>query len=180
MFGFGFAARLDDLGKYHGTLPGRSKAGTMSRPRSSSAPPAPIPHSAFIIHHFEAPAARPAPGSTRPKTAAPPGPAGAPAERPGGFRERDRIVPVPWALAQGSGRLYTCNMTMEFDVVVERDSEGYYVASVPALYGCHTQARSLDELMERVQEVIALCLEEEGTPPETLDFVAVQRVRVAS
>ena len=37
--------------------------------------------------------------------------------------------------------------------------DGYYVASVPALHGCHTQARSLDKLMVRIQEAIALCLE---------------------
>jgi predicted RNase H-like HicB family nuclease len=71
-------------------------------------------------------------------------------------------------------------MTADFDVVVERDSEGYYVASVPALHGCHTQARSLDVLMERVQEVISLCMEEQGTPPESLEFIGVQRIRVAS
>ncbi|CAA9379208.1 MAG: hypothetical protein AVDCRST_MAG89-5239, partial [uncultured Gemmatimonadetes bacterium] len=33
-------------------------------------------------------------------------------------------------------------MNREFDVVIERDREGCYVASVPALRGCHTQARS--------------------------------------
>ncbi len=71
-------------------------------------------------------------------------------------------------------------MTSDFDVVVEKDAEGYYVASVPALHGCHTQARSLDDLMERVQEVIALCLEEQGSPGEALEFVGVQRVRVVS
>jgi predicted RNase H-like HicB family nuclease len=71
-------------------------------------------------------------------------------------------------------------MTTDFDVVVERDAEGIYVASVPALQGCHTQAQSLDELMERVREVIALCLEEQGLPTETLEFIGVQRVRVAS
>ena len=71
-------------------------------------------------------------------------------------------------------------MTTDFDVIVERDSEGYYVASVPALHGCHTQARSLDVLMERVQEVISLCMEEQGTPPESLEFIGVQRIRVAS
>ncbi len=71
-------------------------------------------------------------------------------------------------------------MTSDFDVVVERDTEGYYVASVPALHGCHTQARSLDVLMERVQEVISLCMEEQGTPPESLEFIGVQRIRVAS
>lgn len=71
-------------------------------------------------------------------------------------------------------------MTREFDVVIERDAEGYYVASVPALPGCHTQARSMDELMERVKEAIALCLEDRGEPPEQLDFVGVQRVKVAA
>ena len=67
----------------------------------------------------------------------------------------------------------------EFDVVIEKDQDGFFVASVPALPGCHTQARSLDELMERVKEAITLCLEVEGAPPQALDFVGVQRIRVA-
>ena len=71
-------------------------------------------------------------------------------------------------------------MATDFDVVVERDAEGYYVASVPALHGCHTQAKSLDELMVRVQEVIELCLEEQGRPADSLEFIGVQRVRIAS
>ena len=69
-------------------------------------------------------------------------------------------------------------MSREFDVVVERDSEGYYVATVPALEGCYTQAKSLDELLERVREVIELCLEDEASPTEDLSFVGVQRVRI--
>lgn len=71
-------------------------------------------------------------------------------------------------------------MQREFDVVIERDSEGYYVASVPALRGCHTQARSLDELMERVREAIGLCLEVETEDTEPLAFVGVQRISVAA
>jgi predicted RNase H-like HicB family nuclease len=70
-------------------------------------------------------------------------------------------------------------MVRDFDVVVERDLDGYYVASVPALRGCHTQAKSLDELVSRVQEAIQLCLEVEGEPAEALEFVGVQRIRVA-
>lgn len=69
-------------------------------------------------------------------------------------------------------------MTRQFDVVVERDSEGYFVASVPALPRCHTQARSLDELTERIREAIELCLEVEGGDVPNLDFVGVQRVTV--
>ncbi|MGJ0515042.1 MAG: type II toxin-antitoxin system HicB family antitoxin [Methylomicrobium sp.] len=48
-------------------------------------------------------------------------------------------------------------MMKQFDVVIEKDSEGYFVASVPALKGCHTQAKSLDVLMERIREAIELC-----------------------
>jgi predicted RNase H-like HicB family nuclease len=70
-------------------------------------------------------------------------------------------------------------MPREFDVIIERDEEGFFVATVPALPGCHTQARSLDELTERVKEAIALCLEVERAPPKALDFVGVQRIRVA-
>jgi len=53
-------------------------------------------------------------------------------------------------------------LTRQFDVVVERDSEGYFVGSVPALPGCHTQAQSLDDLMSRIREAIELCLEVQG------------------
>ena len=50
-------------------------------------------------------------------------------------------------------------MKREFSVIIERDAEGYYVAQVPELKGCHTQARSLDELQPRIREAIELCLE---------------------
>lgn len=65
----------------------------------------------------------------------------------------------------------------EFSVVVERDEHGYYVASVPELRGCHTQARSLDKLMERVREAIELCLEVKHEETTT-EFVGVQRIAV--
>ena len=69
-------------------------------------------------------------------------------------------------------------MSREFSVVIERDEDGYFVASVPSLPGCHTQARSLDQLMDRVREAIALCLDVEAESGEALEFVGVQRVRM--
>jgi predicted RNase H-like HicB family nuclease len=72
------------------------------------------------------------------------------------------------------------HMAHQFDVIIEQDAEGYFVASVPALPGCHTQAKSLDVLMERIREAIELCLEVEGPPPETFNFIGVQRVTVAA
>lgn len=71
-------------------------------------------------------------------------------------------------------------MKREFNVIIERDSEGFYVASVPALRGCHTQARSLDDLMQRIREAIELCLEVQGDETESMEFVGVQKVSLAS
>ncbi|MBK8210881.1 MAG: type II toxin-antitoxin system HicB family antitoxin [Rhodospirillales bacterium] len=71
-------------------------------------------------------------------------------------------------------------MAREFSVIVERDSGGYYVASVPELPGCHTQATSLDELMIRIREAIEANLEAEGDAAESLEFVGVQRISVAA
>lgn len=70
-------------------------------------------------------------------------------------------------------------MAQEFDVLIERDEEGYLVASVPTLPECHTQARSLDELMERIKEAIAACSEVGERAPSSLEFVGIHRVRVA-
>lgn len=67
-------------------------------------------------------------------------------------------------------------MSRDFSVVVERDASGYFVASVPSIPGCHTQAHSLDELMARIREAIALHLEVDGEEIEELEFVGAQRV----
>ena len=71
-------------------------------------------------------------------------------------------------------------MAHQFDVVIERDEEGYYIASVPQLPGCHTQARSLDEVTQRIREAIELCLEAEGAPEGSLEFIGIQRVTIAA
>jgi predicted RNase H-like HicB family nuclease len=69
-------------------------------------------------------------------------------------------------------------MKREFNVIIEKDSNGKYIASVPTLKGCHTQADSLDILMERIKEAIELCLEVQGEEPTTFDFVGMQKVTV--
>jgi len=71
-------------------------------------------------------------------------------------------------------------MQRQFDVVIERDEEGYHVASVPQLPGCHIQSRSLDEVTERIREAIELCLEVEGEPAHNLEFIGIQRITIAA
>lgn len=50
---------------------------------------------------------------------------------------------------------------LSFTVVFEQDEDGYFVASVPSLSGCHTQGKTFEQAKRRVKEVIELCLEEE-------------------
>ena len=47
----------------------------------------------------------------------------------------------------------------QFRVLIERDEDGYFVASVPALPGCHTQGKTYAELMKNVRDAIQLSLE---------------------
>jgi predicted RNase H-like HicB family nuclease len=65
----------------------------------------------------------------------------------------------------------------KFTVVIERDEDGYYVATVPSLPGCHTQAKTLDALMKRAREVIALCLEN-GADAMPLELVGIQQISI--
>ncbi|TVQ81470.1 MAG: type II toxin-antitoxin system HicB family antitoxin [Phycisphaeraceae bacterium] len=64
-----------------------------------------------------------------------------------------------------------------YSVIIERDAEGYFVASVPELRGCHTQAKSLDKLMERVREAIALCTESDHHDQDN-EFIGIQRIAI--
>ena len=54
------------------------------------------------------------------------------------------------------------NRLRRFTVVIEQDEDGYYVATVPSLPSCYTQARTLEALAPRIREVIALCLASRG------------------
>jgi predicted RNase H-like HicB family nuclease len=73
------------------------------------------------------------------------------------------------------------NMKREFTIIIEQDEDGIYVASVPELEGCHTQAKTLDELRVRIKEAIQLYLEVESDiiKEVPLEFVGIQKVEVA-
>ncbi len=69
-------------------------------------------------------------------------------------------------------------MKNEFLVVIEKGEDGYYIGTVPELKSCHTQGKTLDELMENIREAIALCLEVEVEENEMLEFIGIQRIAV--
>ena len=80
--------------------------------------------------------------------------------------------------------IYQINSGQAFIVssllVVENDEAGYFVASVPELPGCHTQAKTLDELMVRVKEAIARFLVLEVLLPQVQRLLLfVRQLRAA-
>ena len=66
----------------------------------------------------------------------------------------------------------------EFSVVIEKGEDGYLLAEVPELPGCHTQAKKMDELIKRIQEAISLYIKEEAVAQIRTRFIGIQKVEV--
>jgi predicted RNase H-like HicB family nuclease len=69
-------------------------------------------------------------------------------------------------------------MKRTFNVIIEQDEDGYFIGNVPELPGCHTQAKSLDELRERIKEAIELYLEVNKDEHEEYFFIGIQKIEV--
>lgn len=69
-------------------------------------------------------------------------------------------------------------MKRTFTYIIEKDEDGFYVADVPELSGCHTQAKSLDELETRMQEAVQLYLVEKKGEFQKIKFIGVQQIEV--
>jgi len=74
--------------------------------------------------------------------------------------------------------------TFRFQVIIEPDEDGFYIADVPALPGCHTQGKSFEEALDNIQEVIRMCvqeLREEGKPvqPRYPEIIGIKTLEIA-
>ncbi|MEX2017456.1 MAG: type II toxin-antitoxin system HicB family antitoxin [Candidatus Pacearchaeota archaeon] len=67
---------------------------------------------------------------------------------------------------------------LDFTVLIEQDDGGVYVATVPDIQGCHTQGRTISEVVERIKEAIELCLDSDGEEIEPMRFIGIQKVQV--
>ena len=70
-------------------------------------------------------------------------------------------------------------MKYNFTVLIEQGEDGAYIATVPALKSCYTQADTIPNLLEKIREVIELCLEVGEDIPPTSRFIGVQQMEVA-
>ncbi|MEA3343120.1 MAG: type II toxin-antitoxin system HicB family antitoxin [archaeon] len=69
-------------------------------------------------------------------------------------------------------------MGSKFTLIIERDEEGWLISEVVELPGCHTQAKSMDQLLERTREAIRSYLASEGKHEISEEFVGVQQLEV--
>ncbi len=69
---------------------------------------------------------------------------------------------------------------LQFNVIFEVDEDGYYVATVPAIPGCYTQGKTLEQAKRRIEEVLKLCVEEDDTYRRIspASFIGIDRVTV--
>lgn len=82
-------------------------------------------------------------------------------------------------LATAGSACYPIDMRKyRLSVLVERDEDGLFVGTVPALKGCRTQGRTLAELEERLVEAAKLCLEAGERPPKSGDFIGAHQIEV--
>lgn len=65
-----------------------------------------------------------------------------------------------------------------FNVIIEKGEDDFYISEVVELPGCHTQGKTIDELIERTREAIELCLEEEQDINLKTSFVGLQKIEV--
>ncbi len=65
-----------------------------------------------------------------------------------------------------------------YNVLIEQDEEGWFVSEVVGLPGCHTQAKSLDELMQRTKELIVEYLEAKKGTKIQEKFIGLQQIEV--
>lgn len=66
----------------------------------------------------------------------------------------------------------------KYTIIIEKDSEGWLISEVLELPGCHTQAKSMDQLIERTKEAIKGYLESQDDVGISEEFVGVQQVEV--
>ena len=68
-----------------------------------------------------------------------------------------------------------------FSVIITQDKDGMFLAKVPTLAGCHTQAKTLPVLYKRIEEAVGLCLEVEKEKKQAIPyekFIGVQQLEV--
>ncbi len=66
----------------------------------------------------------------------------------------------------------------DFNIIIEKGEDGYLISEVVELSGCHTQAKNMNELLERTKKAISLYLKEQENFEIENSFVGIQKIEV--
>ena len=90
----------------------------------------------------------------------------------------DKLPGANWSLFWHQDNVIAVNQRLDLPGAVERDEDGWYVGTVSELPGCHTQAKSPDQLRERIHEAIRAYIGPRKSVPKGIEFVGVQTIEV--
>lgn len=69
--------------------------------------------------------------------------------------------------------------TFHLPILVETDEDGVYIVSCPVFKGCHSYGKTIDEALDNIKEVIAMCLEEEK-PANLNRFIGFRELEITA
>ena len=67
---------------------------------------------------------------------------------------------------------------VKFNLIIEKDEDGVLTSEVVELQGCHTQAKTMEELLERTKEAVSLYLKCNNNLPTECKFLGFQQIEV--
>ena len=67
---------------------------------------------------------------------------------------------------------------MEFNIIIEKGEDGYLISEVVELPGCHTQGKTMEELLANTREAISLYLKVVGQEKINGKFIGIKKMEV--
>ena len=67
-------------------------------------------------------------------------------------------------------------MKRKYTVIIEKDEDGWLVSEVVELPGCHTQAKTIEQLIERTKEAIIAYLGDSKKEDISTNFIGIQQI----
>ncbi|MEX2017415.1 MAG: type II toxin-antitoxin system HicB family antitoxin [Candidatus Pacearchaeota archaeon] len=66
----------------------------------------------------------------------------------------------------------------KFNVVIEKGEDGYLISEVIELPGCHTQGKTMEELISNTKEAITLYLRVIGREKIRDKFIGIKKLEI--
>lgn len=69
--------------------------------------------------------------------------------------------------------------SIHLPILIEQDEDGIYIVTCNTFKGCHSYGRTVDEAMENIKEVIAMCMDEEKDLNTMNQFIGFRELEIS-